>query len=442
MRQTLLFPLVSLWLGAGGGAGTLTVQQAVERALERYPSVSLAAANLEAARASVGEAQAGFWPALQANASATRHEEPYPVVPIHGLTPGKIPPFDQTLLNAQLQASYTLFSGGSRGARVRSARAQAGASEAVLEESRQGLTFAVVRTYLEVLSRRELEAAHARRIEALRIERGRAADLLEQGKAARVELLRVDASLAAAEAERVSSVTELATAEEDLARWLVAPPEETRAGRLQAVALRDTLLLVPADLLGEARQNNPASREARAGEAAAKAARGVARGARWPDLRLVGMHTSYGDGEGFEAGEWMAAVQAGLKLFTGGAIAKGIDRADAIHRAAADQVRLVESQVAAEIDRAVAGALEADSRVRSFAKAVASYEEVARIEGLSLRAGSGTQSDYLDAEASLLTARASLVEARHRQILTRLEIARLTGTLNPAWLRQNLETGS
>jgi outer membrane protein TolC len=443
MTHTLFLSLAAFCgAAASAGAGPLTVHQAVDEALARYPSVSLVEANLEAARAAVGEAQAGLWPSVEASASATRYEEPFPVVPIHGLRPGTIPPFDETLLNAQVRASYTLFSGGGRIAQVRGARAQASGVEAAAEETRQSLTLQVVRTYLDVLSCREVLAAHERRIEALTAERNRATDLLAHGKVARVELLRVEAALAAAEAGRVRSATALVTAEEDLARWLVVPVEETRAARLVAVALIDTLLPSAVEMLHGARENNPGVLEARAGAAAAAAGRRVARSARWPDLRLVGTHTSYGDAEGFEAGEWSAAVQAGLKLFSGGAISKGIDRADAAHRGAAEQLRLAESQLAGEIDRALAGALEADSRVRSLTKAVASYEEVARIESLSLHAGSGTQSDYLDAEASLLDARADLVEARHRQILARLELVRLTGTLDPAWLRQNLESGS
>lgn len=443
MTHTIVWPLAAIWCAAAGaGVEPLTVHQAVDAALARYPSVSLAEADLDVARGAVGEAQASLWPSLQAAASATRHEEPYPVVPIHGLRAGATPPFDRTLLNAQLKASYTLVSGGGRLARIRGARAQAGAAEAAVDESRQSLILEVVRTYLEILSRREVTAAHERRIEALTAERGRAADFLAHGKVARVELLRVEAALAGAEAERVRSATALATAEEDLARLLLVPAEETRSVRMRAVTLADTMLPSAEEALAQARDDNPAVRAARAGEAAADAGRRVARSARWPDLLLVGTHTGYGDGEGFEAGEWSAAIQAGIKLFTGGAIAKGIDRADAVHRAAVDRLHLVESRLAGDIDRALAAALESSSRVRSLAIAVASYEEVARIEGVSLRAGSGTQSDYLDAEASLLDARASLVEARHSQILARLELARLTGALVPEWLRQNLESGS
>ena len=62
-----------------------------------------------------------------------------------------------------------------------------------------------------------------------------------------------------------------------------------------------------------------------------------------------------------------------------------------------------------------------------------------RIEKLSLEAGSGTQTDYLRAEADLLAARAGWIEARHGEVTARAELARVTGALDRAWVARNLE---
>jgi outer membrane protein TolC len=51
-----------------------------------------------------------------------------------------------------------------------------------------------------------------------------------------------------------------------------------------------------------------------------------------------------------------------------------------------------------------------------------------------LDAGSGTQTDFLNAEADLLTAQANLVEARHAEIAARVELARVAGELSLDWL--------
>ncbi|MDO8667184.1 MAG: TolC family protein, partial [Gemmatimonadales bacterium] len=73
--------------------------------------------------------------------------------------------------------------------------------------------------------------------------------------------------------------------------------------------------------------------------------------------------------------------------------------------------------------------------------AVEQSEEVARIERLSLEVGSGTQTDYLDAEANLLRARASLIEARHAEISARIELARIAGELSPDWITTKVTHG-
>jgi outer membrane protein TolC len=66
---------------------------------------------------------------------------------------------------------------------------------------------------------------------------------------------------------------------------------------------------------------------------------------------------------------------------------------------------------------------------------------VARIEALAREVGSGTQTDYLNAEADLVSARARLAEAEHAEIAARLELARVTGVLSLEWLVRHLEAG-
>jgi outer membrane protein TolC len=94
-----------------------------------------------------------------------------------------------------------------------------------------------------------------------------------------------------------------------------------------------------------------------------------------------------------------------------------------------------------QVDRALNAALQARARVAAMARAERHQAEVVRIEKLSLEAGLGTQTDYLRAEAELLRARSALVEARHGEILARIELARVLGELTPDWLAENLEVG-
>jgi outer membrane protein TolC len=80
--------------------------------------------------------------------------------------------------------------------------------------------------------------------------------------------------------------------------------------------------------------------------------------------------------------------------------------------------------------------------VQSLTTAAAEFGEVARIEKLRLDSEAGTQTDFLEAEAQLLGAEAQLVDARHAEIVARVEIARITGTLDLAWIDKTLEAES
>lgn len=418
----------------------LTLRAAVERARAQFPALAASRAAVEEAEAAAGEARAARFPSLRLSASATRYEEPMIVSPIHGFTPGTVPPFDETLIQSGTSLTYTLFDGGARGSRIRQARSRAQAVEANLEGAEGTLTARVVATYLDVLGRARVLAAHDRRLDALRVEMDRARRRLEVGRAARVDLLRVEAALAGAEAERVRLVHALDNAERDLARLVGAEPEQTRAAKLATVTLADTTRPDRAELLERALEANPAVRQARREAAAADAGAGAARAARWPELRAVGNYLTFGGGKVDHTAEWNAGVQLSYPLFAGGAISSGVDRAEAARRRARDELRLAEIVAAQEIDRALSAVEEARARRASLTTAAARSEEVARIEALRLDLGTGTQADYLEAEAGWLVAQAARVEAEYREIAARAELARVTGALNLDWLSTALET--
>jgi outer membrane protein TolC len=423
-----------------GEAATLTVHAAVQRALAAFPAVAASRAQQDEARAVWGQAASAYYPSLRVTGSATRYQEPMVASPIHGFRPDALPEFGRTLVQGALGASFTLFDGGARGARLHGARAQVEAARAALDATQQQLAGRTVATYLEALGQRQVLDAQMRRIEALEGERARVRQLFDVGRAAAVETLRVVGTLAAAAAEQVRAAAALEVALHDLAELTGMPHDSVAAARLLPVTLADSALAAREELVAAALAAAPALQRARQQQAAAQAAARVASGARWPELRLLGSWVDYRNGEREMTDEWSGGVQLSFPLFTGFAVEQEAARARAASRGAGEQLRLAEVQVRQEVDRALSAAREAQARVASLEVAVARYAELARIERLSLAAGSGTQTDYLNAEADLLTARASLIEARHAQIAARVELARVGGQLDTAWLARALET--
>lgn len=429
------------WLaGPTARAEPITLPQAARLALEQFPSVAAARAERESAAAESAEVRALFRPTVSFSASASQLEKPAPAEPIHGFRPDLFPPFSRALLSPRLSASYTLFDGGMRRAWARQAEARVAGVTAALVATEQQLLSRVAQSYLVALSLAEVLAADEARLAALEAERARARELAEAGKAAAVEPIRAEAALAAALAERAGRRARLDQAERTLARQTGLGVEDTRADRL--VPLRESLSPLPERRALEAQglTASPLVATARERVEAARAAIIRAKAARRPTIQASAQETGYGSGEGDFSAEWSAGVAVYWPLATGGAVAARVAGAEAALAAAQANLRLAELTVLGELDAALSAVAEAEARGLSLETAVRSFSEVVRVERLRLTAEAGTQSEYLDAEADLLAARAARAEARSALASARVEVARVVGALSVDWLERNLST--
>lgn len=436
MRPSVLAVLAVLAVPAA--AQPLTLSDAVERALSRFPAVEAARARQQEAEEALGEARASRRPRGRVIGSATQYQEPMVVTPIHGFGPGLFPEFDETLGQATFTVSYTLLDNGGIDAQVRTAGSQLEGAGAAVGSAEQLLARRVAAAYLTVLGQSRVLAAHDLRLNALRAELSRVQQRFDVGRAAKVEILRAEAALANAESERVRLSSAVDNSERELARLLDAPVDETRAARLVPVQVGSAAPPSREELAAAGIQASPAVAQARSQVATAEAGIALARSILRPDLRAVGNYNEWTSSQGDFTGEWNVGLQLTVPLFDGGVARRRIARAEAGVVAAQEQVRLAELQVREDVDRAAAAAEEAEARIASLIKAEERFAEVVRVQKLMLDEGAGTQTDYLNAEADLLGARASLAEARHAAALARVDLARAAGLLTPEWLRENL----
>jgi len=421
-------------------AGRLSLQRAATLAMTVHPALGAARAAHDDAVAAVRESRAPLWPRLSIDASLTQFQEPMLVAPLHAFDPTALPSFDRSLVRGNLALGYTLFDGGARLRRIRGASSQASASEAAMQAVAQDLLADVAVAYLRVLSESGVLEATARRLAALRAERDRAARVFAEGRAPRVDLLRVEAQLERGRADSVAVALDLDVAEHDLARITGLDVASTRAARLLAYRLPAGVAAEPAEtLLTRALAANPEVERARRATLAAEAASGVARAAWLPELRLGAAYNGYGGLSSDFSAEWQAGVMVSYPIFEGGARSQAVARADARELAAREEERLAELRARGAVDRADAAWRSARARVDALNRAVTQSEEVVRIERLALDAGAGIQTDYLLAEAELFAVRASLVEARHVEIGAWIALARATGELTLDWLSDSLE---
>lgn len=455
----------------------LTLGAALRAALAHHPGIAAADAALDRAAAGLGEATAARLPALGVEGTFMRYAEPMVTAPLHGFNPMAPPSFDRTLMQGGISLGYTIYDGGARGARVARAEALTGAGEAGVLGARQALLGDVVRAYLRVLTAGEVLEGNEKRVRALEEERGRAAQLLERGTAARVLVLRAEAALGAARADWHAARGELDLAVGELARLTgldadrISPtslvpvrlagaahgPASARTAAAPAATTTPASPVAPAAttsptatrhpldraaLLTRALAANPEITRLQRQVAAAEATRAEARALWFPTIQAVGRYAEYASGLGREQGEWQGGIQFSFPLFTGGARQAAGARADAEIRSARAQLAIARLNLASALDRAIAAVETEQARAEALRAATMQAEEVVRIERLALDAGAGVQTDYLAAEAELLRVRAAWSAARAAELAARVELARITGELSIEWLEQNLEPGS
>ena len=425
---------------------SLTLGAVVDRALASHPAISAARAMRDRAAAELGGARAARLPTIGIDGALNRFQEPMVVRPLHGFDVRNPPLFDRSLVQAEVTVNWTVYDFGRRSAQVRAQRALGAASDEALGSAAQQLAARTVNAFLRVLGARDLLAAQDERIRALAAAASRVAQLQAEGKAARVDGLRMDAEVKRALADRIGASARLDVAEHELAQLGDLAYAAVHAARLTPLRLADSAfvadssLALRAELVTRARAGSGQVRELEQRARAAEAGLGAARAAWFPEVRAAGAYVDRGRWNGDHAAEWQTGIAVVYPLYNGGGRESAIRRAAADGRVGTEQLRSARQEAERGVDQALAALRESHARAAALESAVAQSEEVAHIERLALDVGTAVQSDYLMAEASLLSARAALIDARNAEISARVELARILGELSPDWLARTVES--
>lgn len=414
---------------------TLTVNWAVDAALLHYPAISAALANAEGADAGGRAARSAWWPYLSFNGNVTRFQLPMLIRPLHELDANQIQ-FDRNLVQGNLFLDFLVLDGGGRRARIRQADAATAAAEAGFEATEMAVIQLAVGAFLQVETLREVLAAEEARVTAFEEERNRAQLFLDAGRAPQVELFRAEAALSHATADMAMTAAALQAAEDQLARVTGIGSVDVRERFMAPVRLD----VGPPPTPPSVDSLHPILRQAWSGVLQAEAVRSETKAEWIPNLGISAGMRQYGTTSGSFTNEWQAGVVLSYPLFTGFRRSREIERSDALLTAAREEYRLRRLEVEQELDESRAALQEADARVSALERAVTQFREVARIEALTLEAGAGVQRDFLDAQAALFQAEASLAQARSLRVAARVREASALGSLDRSWILTNLES--
>ena len=406
---------------------SVTLAEAIRRAERVQPAVIGASADVRTAAAQRRSAWGAYLPRVTASSSGSDFfsEGPARIDPITGeLTSGNS---SSRSLTTSLSASVDLFTGFRRGAEMRAARASQTAAEASLVDARFEQALTTTNQFLDALAAAQLlrvrEASVRRAEEQLKT----AVAKLRAGSATRSDSLRSLVTLGTARLDQITTETQLATAEANLAR-LIGEPGRVRAADDSAF-YRMLPVVDTQALRTEAESRSPRIQSAGANAAAARASARASRSAYWPSLTLAA-NTGW---NGSRATDYDLFNQRQISLALRWNLFDGFDRELSIVQRDA-QLDLAEAnaadaqrEVQAELTSRLAELDAARTRIEITQTSVAAATEDLRVQQQRYRLGASTIVDLLTSQEALNQAEVDVVNARFDYLRAKAQLESLIG---------------
>ena len=397
--------------------GDPALEALVAEAMAQNRDLARAAARVDEARALLAQAQAAFYPSVDANLGRNRT--------LSSSATGLLPPGiarERNDYRATLGVSYELDLWGRLGAAAQAARADLLGTEAARETVRITLAADVARTYFALRALdAEVDATRrtlALREEALKLQKRR----YEGGVISEFDFRQLEAEAAAVRAQLPPLERDREAQEAALAVLLGRSPRAILEDAVARGSSAPAALLpaaVPQGLPSELLLRRPDLVQAEQALVAANARVAVARTAMFPSIQLTGYLGSEAQALSAlftgPAGIWQLAAGLAQPIFSGGRLEAEINAA----RAREQQALAAYQGAIQNAFREVRVALSAQARAReSFEAESARAEALAaalRLARLRYDNGLASQLDVIDAERSLLAAEIARHEALRAQ---------------------------
>lgn len=425
----------------------LTLERAVELALERNPGLQAVAQLEKQVAGGIVEARSGAFPELklvsswgQARSPAFLNSPDFEKI-LEQFPGASFEPSTQRLFRSVVELRQAVWTFGRVGTAIELAEVVAEAAEAQIETARLETALAAAESFFLVLAARESLAAVASEESFRRKDRERIRDLLEIGEATELELLRAEAALAELEPEKARREGSVRVAETRLRQVLDLNPEEPLELRFgsesqaKAPALREAVAVALAkrpELVDLARQ-----------EEVYRLRQKIVRSEGLPQIEL---RASYGrevrELENFDRSlyaAWSTSLGLEWSFFDGGRRKGQIAQFEAQRQQLALRRRELESRVRLEVEQAWTAYGAAVARAEAAARSEQAAVEAERVARASFEAGVARQSDLLDAQSRATAARMLAITARFDALIEQARLLRAMGLLPFAAKQEGLE---
>lgn len=408
-------------------AETLSLSDAMTRALAANPAIKSQQTELQKQALEKDIARGQRLPKADLTASYTRYAYPSLVTPIR--EPGVFPPLDRDIANIGIALNLPLYAGGKLVAGESLAEHNREAASENLRSVSHDLLFNVTSTFTKALHLRDLNKSATARIKALETEEVHISQRLAQGRAAKLDLIRLQTQLSQARHDLIA----IEQGERDALSLLATLLGESR----KLPPLADTGVTQVAlphsreDALARAMSQRPDLLSAQALSKAAADKVDIARGDRRPQISLVAkaQQTSGGDWTGYDDAQ--IGVQVAIPLFDGSIRKNRLAQANLERRKSELLIEETANQLVSDIEQALGAVAESRARVDVAKQGVREAEEALRIETARYQAGESTITDLLGAETALWSAQVNRLQAGYDVTTSQARLLRAIGELSP-----------
>jgi outer membrane protein TolC len=407
----------------------LTLAQAIEVVLARYPSLDAAQAEIDGARARTTQSQADRLPQVSAQGGYTYNSlRPYIGFTFPGGAPTAFYESITNSYNASVTVRQLLTDFGRTDALVAAARAGELSARDALEEARHQLGYQTIQAFYGIVLLRQSVSVADEELQALAEARRIAERKFAAGSATKFDVLTTEVRQANARDRRTDTVASLAK-QETLLRQLLGLPPSTA---VQIVGdfdpARTTLDLSTA--IAEGLQHRPEMKRLRDQEEVAQRRLEAADRTRRPTLSAQasggvedGNLPNLYDNKGY----LVAGVSMSVPLFTGERISGERREARAGIRSAQARVRELTDQIGAEVQNALSDAAAAQARLANADTLVAQAEEALALAKTRYANGVITNFELLDAQSAARAAELTRLQARYDCVLASQAVSRAAG---------------
>lgn len=415
-RFLLLSAALTMALGQSAFAGetvALNLDDAMLRAFQTNPTVSIAQYELDSARASYNAARQSRGVSITASHTTQRGGYDDNIVKKTDATGAWTGEYWKGIGNSHsngLTASLPIFTGGKLKGTIKQAKANYQYNQVGVQRTYNEMRSTVTDAYFTMLQADNMQKLSAESVARLEDHLKNVQAQYDVGVVAKVDVLRSQVELANAKQTLIQAENSYQVAEANMNK-IVGLPMDTNL-KLDNLLVYNAYDKNMDDCLAYAAEHRPELMQAQYNVDAAKGALMVARSGHMPQV-AASASQSWSDTNwpGDEKGNWGVGVNVSMNVFDTGVTLSKIHGAEADLKKAEETYRNTVDSVNLDVRSNYLGLREAEKRISTTKLAVEQADEDYRIAQLRYMSGVGTNTDVLDAQVALTKAKTNYTQA-------------------------------